>query len=354
MESCGEVVPSDTPCEDIKCTSQECCEDTECGGSGGTRSCPINCKRISGDGTPCTYNTGDPDDIDDVFQGPCANDGESSVVCRTQSTGGSPCAEINFMGCQNYTTEDCWYPVGEAAVQACNNYYAGSSNNNNNNSNKRTCLKERDIWISVLNYCLELSSSWSSTSYDILYNFIKNLIKTFSTSDSGTQTRNGRVRSTFSTSDSEKIATAIINNLCNPTKGTDYYSSPDEIGSTEDDIVSLIQDMYERYQDNDLPDPGKPDFNGGGGSSPSPSPTPSGGGDDSNTTQIILWVVIGLLALGLVIGLIIYFMRRRNKTRGSSPAPKKSSPTNIPMVPSSSSYDGPAVAPSETLGVIEP
>ena len=335
VASCGDVTPSDMPCDQFKCTSDECCRDTMCGGSGVGRSCPIGCTLSSGAGSECVFGSGGEVDPEDVTQGSCTT---GTVVCRTQPTGGSPCAEISHMGCLNNTTEPCFFPVGETAVEVCNQYYSQRNGGGGGGGDEDDCV---DTWISVLDYCLELPSEWDNTYYDIFLNFVKNLIATFGTSDASSQTNNSRVRSTFST-DSDKIATVIVNNICNP-KGEEYSSSPKNIGSSENEIVSVIKDLYNMYNDGDLSDPGKPSFDGG--DTPKPAPTPSA---SSSSDNLLMWGLIGGLAFVLLILLIVYFLRRRGNK--SPPPSTTSQPAVLEPV-----YYGPSLGDSSSsYSSIEP
>lgn len=334
VANCSNVTPSDMPCDQIKCTSDECCRDTMCGGSGVGRSCPIGCTLSAGAGSECVFGSGGEVDPEDVTQGSCTR---GTVVCRTQPTGGSPCAEISSRGCLNNTTEPCFFPVGNAAVEACNQYYSQRNGGGGGGGDKDNCV---DTWISVLDYCLELPSEWDNTYYDVFLNFVKNLIATFGTSDASSQTNNRRVRSTFST-DSDKIATVIVNNICNP-KGEEYSSSPKKIGSSENEIVSVIEDLYNMYNDGDLSDPGKPSFDGG--DTPKPAPTPSATPSSNN---LLMWGLIGGLAFVLLILLMVYFLRRRGNKSPPSTTPQ---PAVLEPV-----YYGPSVADtSSSYSSIEP
>jgi hypothetical protein len=308
-----------------------------CGGSGVGSSCPIGCTLSAGAGSECVFGSGGEVDPEDVTQGSCGDSG--MVVCRTQPTGGSPCAEISYRGCLNNTTEPCFFPVGETAVEVCNQYYSQrNGGGGGGGGDKDNCV---DTWISVLDYCLELPSEWDNTYYDVFLNFVKNLIATFDTSDASSQTNNRRVRSTFST-DSDKIATVIVNNICNP-KGEEYSSSPKNIGSSENEIVSVIEDLYNMYNDgDDLSDPGKPSFDGG--DTPKPAPTPSA---SSSSDNLLMWGLIGGLAFVLLILLMVYFLRRRGNKSPPSTTPQ---PDVLEPV-----YYGPSLADSSSsYSSIEP
>ena len=112
VASCGDVTPSDMPCDQIDCRNQgdDCCRDTMCGGSGVGRSCPIGCTLSAGGGSECVFGSGGEVDPEDVTRGLCTST-TGRVVCRTQPTGGSPCAEETSMrACLNNTYGTLFFP----------------------------------------------------------------------------------------------------------------------------------------------------------------------------------------------------------------------------------------------------
>ena len=98
------------------------------------------------------------------------------------------------------------------------------------------------------------------------------------------------------------------------------------------------------YNDDDLSDPGKPSFDGG--DTPKPAPTPSA---SSSSNNLLMWGLIGGLAFVLLILLMVYFLRRGNKSSRPSTTPQPQPAVLEPV------YYGPSLADSSSsYSSIEP